>query len=295
VKEYKYSDRVKLVIKCNRTAADSLVPLLKELRRMGIAGCSRGIRIEDYDGESNFGFDGDGPDHIDAIEMDGELIKSGDMIDYFVKKLQREGTYKKGTEKKFDPREIALGMKEEREHTNSKELMREIVLDHLMEDEHYYTKMKRHQAEEAKMKKAKVALVLVPGELSKAAKLSQVKAGHPAGLSAVQGKTRSKIPYECNVERMKLAKMAMLRMLGASSPEDEGKYAETPTVDRKGKVKGGKAPYPKFSQGVSGMGSQAHDNFGRATVVVKPSQIGASVPEGTTKHTPISNTRTPKK
>lgn len=94
----KYNDSVRLVIKCNRAAA----------------------------------------------ELDGKLIKANaDMLDYFVKKFQREGLYKEGMEKQFDQKEIAMGMQVEKEHTNSKELLREIVLDHLVEDAHYYTKLKK--------------------------------------------------------------------------------------------------------------------------------------------------------
>ena len=482
-----YNSPVKLVIKCNRAAADSMLPLLKEFRFMGNAGCSRSITIENYgehERDHRFGFDGDGPDKIDSIEVDGKLIKaSGDMLAYFVEKFQREGLYKKGTEKKFDPAEVKMGMEVEKEHTNSPELLREIVLDHLMEDPKYYTKLKKmegqmekakkmpigtisrgrkkvaegrwvpvsdkdpvhrktqeriaalqkqwrsvrvsagvysnvpgqydrleqieqeikklggkipvvlptkwkaaaktygvseetlgevkakgynlgsvtealrhlrefrgvsmkkmknlnaggigalarqvregraqskfkaeHQARtvksmggvvmnriipfrkgkagEAKMKKSSIALVLVPGELTKAAKLSGVGSGHPAGLSGVGGKIKSKIPYTSHTERMKLAQMAARRMLGTSSPEDESEHTSDPTVDRKGRVKGAKPAYSGYATGVSGMESQAHDIFGRATIVVKPSEIGSSAPEGTTKHTPVSNVRKPNK
>lgn len=467
-----YNSPVKLVIKCNQAAMDSMIPLLKEFRFMGNAGCSRSIVIENYTGHHRFGFDGDGPDKIDSIEVDGKLIKaSGDMLAYFVEKFQREGLYKKGTEKKFDPAEIKMGMEVETEHTDSPELLREIVLDHLMEDPKYYTKLKKmekdmekakrmpvgtisrgrkkvaegrwvpvsdkdpahkktqeriaslqkqwrsvrvsagvysnvpgqydrleqieqeikklggtvpvvlptkwkaaaktygvseetlgevkakgynlgsvtealrhlrefrgvsmkkmknlsaggigalarqvregraqskfraeHQARKSmqlikpsrskEMKKSSVALVLIPGELTKAAKLSGVGSGHPAGLSGVSGETKSKIPYTSHTERMKLAQMAARRMLGTSSPEDESEYTSTPVVDRKGRVKGVKPAYSGYATGVSGMEGQAHDNFGRATIVVKPSEIGSSAPEGTTKHTPVSNVRKPKK
>ncbi|MEE9353498.1 MAG: hypothetical protein V3U94_03665, partial [Candidatus Thorarchaeota archaeon] len=81
-----------------------------------------------------------------------------------------------------------------------------------------------------KMKKSSIALVIVPGELSKAAaKLSAVSAAHPAGLSGVQGKTRSKIPYTSHVERMKLAKMAAERML-LPRPEGTGEHSDTAVV-----------------------------------------------------------------
>jgi len=146
-----------------------------------------------------------------------------------------------------------------------------------------------------KMDKASLTLVIMPGELTKAAKLSGVGSGHPAGLSNVGGKTKSKIPYTSHIERMKLAKIAADRMLGASAPEDESKHTDTSIVDRKGRVSGEKPPYTGYGTGVSGMESRAHDNFGRATIIVKPSQIGASAPEGSTKHTPVKNVRKPKK
>ena len=145
------------------------------------------------------------------------------------------------------------------------------------------------------MKKSSVALVLIPGELTKAAKLSSVGSGHPAGLSGVSGKTKSKIPYTSHTERMKLAQMAMRRMLGTSSPGDASEHTGTPVVDRKGRVKGEKSPHSGYATGVSGMESQAHDNFGRATIIVKPSQLGSSAPESSTKHTPVSNVRKPRK
>lgn len=74
------NDSVKLVIKCNQSAAKSILPLLKELRFMGNVGCSRGIKIEDYsDHNDRFDFDGDGPDKIDTIELEGKLVKARDV------------------------------------------------------------------------------------------------------------------------------------------------------------------------------------------------------------------------
>lgn len=58
-------------ITCNDTALDALLPLLRELRMMGRAGASRSIKIEDWDGNHSFGFDGDGPDRIESIRVDG--------------------------------------------------------------------------------------------------------------------------------------------------------------------------------------------------------------------------------
>ena len=42
----------------------------------------------------------------------------------------------------FDSKELAMGIKTEMEHTNSKEKAKEIALDHLTEDPKYYTKLK---------------------------------------------------------------------------------------------------------------------------------------------------------
>lgn len=52
--------------------AEELLPLLRELQRMGSQGSSRSIKIEDWDGNSNFGFDGDGNAKIDEILVDGD-------------------------------------------------------------------------------------------------------------------------------------------------------------------------------------------------------------------------------
>ena len=133
--------------------------------------------------------------------------------------------------------------------------------------------------------KSGLALVIFPGELTKAANLSGVGGSikHPAGLSSVGGKTKSKIPYTSHTERMALAKMAAERMM-APKPENEGKYADTPEVDRKGREKGQKSPGPVGSTGVSGEGSQAHSNFGRETVIVNPTDIGAGRPESAAKY-----------
>lgn len=41
----------------------------------------------------------------------------------------------------FDPKQIAKGVKVEMEHTNDKDLAREIAMDHLTEDPKYYDKL----------------------------------------------------------------------------------------------------------------------------------------------------------
>ena len=67
--------RHKIELEVSDQALEELLPLLKELKRMGSAGCSRNIVIEDYDGQSKFGFDGDGSSKITSIKVDGQEPK----------------------------------------------------------------------------------------------------------------------------------------------------------------------------------------------------------------------------
>jgi len=50
----------------------------------------------------------------------------------------------------FDPQEVKKGLKAEMEHTNDKEVAKEIVTDHLAEDPHYYSKLDKAGLEEYK-------------------------------------------------------------------------------------------------------------------------------------------------
>ena len=43
----------------------------------------------------------------------------------------------------LDPRQLRMGINEEMEHTTSPDIAREIAMDHLVEDPHYYTKLKK--------------------------------------------------------------------------------------------------------------------------------------------------------
>jgi hypothetical protein len=137
------------------------------------------------------------------------------------------------------------------------------------------------------MDDTKLALVVIPGSLSKSTSM------HPAGMSKPNTETKSKIPYTGHMERMKLAQMAAKRML--ATPESASAYADNPVVDHKGREKGGKSPHGQYATGVSGMGSQAHDNYGRQTYVVSPSELGSSAPESAKAHTPVKHTPAPKK
>jgi len=54
---------------------------------------------------------------------------------------------KKFTEKDADPKELKLGIKIELEHTNKKEIAKEIALDHLSEIPDYYTRLVKMEKE----------------------------------------------------------------------------------------------------------------------------------------------------
>jgi hypothetical protein len=51
------------------------------------------------------------------------------------------GRADKAKSEDFDHAELAKGIKVEREHTDSDALAKEIAMDHLTEDPHYYTKL----------------------------------------------------------------------------------------------------------------------------------------------------------
>lgn len=71
-----YHDKRRIIIECNRAAENSLMPLLEQLQKMGDLGASRGIKIEDWsdEGKDSFGFDGDGPDHIERIIVEDRAV-----------------------------------------------------------------------------------------------------------------------------------------------------------------------------------------------------------------------------
>ena len=43
----------------------------------------------------------------------------------------------------FDPKELAMGIKVEMEHTKSRKIATEIAMDHLTENPRYYSKLKK--------------------------------------------------------------------------------------------------------------------------------------------------------
>jgi hypothetical protein len=53
------------------------------------------------------------------------------------------GRHDKAPDSKFDAKELAMGIKVEREHTNSKTVAKLIAKDHLSELPDYYSKLKK--------------------------------------------------------------------------------------------------------------------------------------------------------
>lgn len=63
--------------------------------------------------------------------------------DFFNEDLIPGGKGDKANLSKFDPKQVAMGIKVEREHSNDPSKILEIVLDHLTENPAYYTKLKK--------------------------------------------------------------------------------------------------------------------------------------------------------
>jgi hypothetical protein len=55
----------------------------------------------------------------------------------------------------FNPKELEMGIKIEMEHTDDKELAKEIAMDHLTEIPDYYTRLKKMESEYEKEKESK--------------------------------------------------------------------------------------------------------------------------------------------
>lgn len=60
---------------------------------------------------------------------------------------------KVANEKDVDPKELAMGIEVEFEHTSNREAAKKIALAHLLEFPDYYTRLKRMEAEAEKAKK----------------------------------------------------------------------------------------------------------------------------------------------
>ncbi len=58
-----------ITIECSSDAAESLISILEELKRMGDVGASREIVIRDWKSKKGLGFDGDGWAKIHSITI----------------------------------------------------------------------------------------------------------------------------------------------------------------------------------------------------------------------------------
>jgi len=64
----------RIEVTCSELAAETLVPLLRELQRVGAAGTTCEVEIDDWDGPDKFAFDGDGGARIESVKVDGKPI-----------------------------------------------------------------------------------------------------------------------------------------------------------------------------------------------------------------------------
>jgi hypothetical protein len=76
----------------------------------------------------------------DSVMMTGPYRK-GKKESPAARQLEHEGRAKHAPDSDFDAKELALGIKTEREHTDDDDVAREIAKDHLKEDPHYYSKV----------------------------------------------------------------------------------------------------------------------------------------------------------
>ena len=63
--------------------------------------------------------------------------------DFFKEDIMPGGKGDNKSPKNVDPKELAMGIKVEMEHTKNAKLAKEIAMDHLTEDSHYYSKLKK--------------------------------------------------------------------------------------------------------------------------------------------------------
>lgn len=77
----------------------------------------------------------------------------------------------------FDPEQIKLGIKHELEHTNDRDLAREIAMDHLSEDPKYYSHLKENRMSMRKLFKLNESALNESEDL-----LSQFEDNYPDGL-----------------------------------------------------------------------------------------------------------------
>lgn len=93
------------------------------------------------------------PDAFNAIKevVDAMILMAQGMAaqDESVQKSEDQlpgGLADKKKPSDFDEKELSMGIQHEKEHTNDEKLAREIAMDHLSEDPHYYSNLKKQDA-----------------------------------------------------------------------------------------------------------------------------------------------------
>lgn len=75
-----------------------------------------------------------------------EHIKFPLLMDELEKDLISGGLADKKSDNLFDPKQLAIGIQVELEHTDDFEIAKEIAKDHLTEDPYYYNKLKEMES-----------------------------------------------------------------------------------------------------------------------------------------------------
>jgi hypothetical protein len=69
------------------------------------------------------------------------------MVDIIRTILETIGKHNTVPDQKFDPKELAMGVKIEREHTTDRQKAENVAKDHLSEFPDYYTRLKKMEKE----------------------------------------------------------------------------------------------------------------------------------------------------
>ena len=289
----KYDQKRRIIIECNQAAFDDILPLLKEMKRMGDIGSSRSITIEHWDGKTNFGFDGDGPSQIESLVEKSKRLPVG-TISHGRKKVAEgkwvpvsESSRDSGIARKLESTAKGLAKKVQgvyaREDWDSlKGVMSEIkmhtqkVIDAgvkgkisaeaasgikwLLQMDQLFPKVKKSNKEQIMSKP--IALVIPIGEeqthdetIFMPTELS--KAREHLGRVKGTGNAKGTIP-----PREPQGSRGSKAPKGAPKPEKSNTGQKDKEISKRG---GHKPPYDKYKTKVSGEESDAVDNYLKLT------------------------------
>jgi hypothetical protein len=142
--------------------------------------------------------------------------------------------------KDFDPKQLAAGVKVEKEHTSDTKVAMEIAMDHLTEDANYYKKLKTIEkamdpAAEASAKKDKIKNIVRRLKRKKKQALGQVSI---TGVTKPQKRAKGKVKEAKKQKQEKPKKLRGPKKQVMVGPKG-GQYIQTSSGKRKyaGKVK----------------------------------------------------------